>query len=438
MDSEQADLQQTFRDLAESSPSLWVDFYGNDESWKWTLRGGNSQARQQFLAAVTRAVRLLPGTPSTVPLAAWCDHLRAVFPASFKLAGLPGRELDDAGRLIRTTILAGIHEPAGWSAVAVEGMTAQKMPEQSDTNTHPIDQIPEPLREAHLYAGQILMIDWWSVFSSAAYMGELGSEPEHVKKELSRGFALAMARLGEDVERLQGLLKTLRYDFMAVADRNGESWKEFTCDSVHELICEVASEWRIDVIQAVFEAEFPGYRSKTPSEQVNLTNELTERDIVQLYAKHYDVARKAVWEPPCPDLTEDESGRRDCDGLYLRLQHEVYAAWDRWIITGRCQAPVVSPVGSTDSSPDHPPAALDQERRPQVDSEDVTESEHEAEEPKGVGPRRQLFLEWYQDQSKPTHHSHAEIRKKWNALSAEERARICPASPQEVTRDVVI
>jgi hypothetical protein len=56
----------------------------------------------------------------------------------------------------------------------------------------------------------------------------------------------------------------------------------------------------------------------------------------------------------------------------------------------------------------------------------------------GVAPRNAKFLEWYESKGSDTYHSHAKIRDKWNGMTKDERAAICPAAPVSVNREVVI
>jgi len=52
---------------------------------------------------------------------------------------------------------------------------------------------------------------------------------------------------------------------------------------------------------------------------------------------------------------------------------------------------------------------------------------------KGVALRNAKFLEWYEARGTDTYHSPKRIQEKWFAMTAEERAAICPDSPGKVS-----
>ena len=76
-----------------------------------------------------------------------------------------------------------------------------------------------------------------------------------------------------------------------------------------------------------------------------------------------------------------------------------------------------------DPEVDAPPLASPQQSAPQQESEST-----------GVAPRNDQFLEWYEAKGADTFHSHATIRDKWNALTLQERATICPDRPETIAK----
>jgi hypothetical protein len=94
------------------------------------------------------------------------------------------------------------------------------------------------------------------------------------------------------------------------------------------------------------------------------------------------------------------------------------------------------------------PPTVDQVRR-YLSSELETDAEHArvGNEPGAANsePRKRpcydrdhAFLKWYEADDDSTHHSHAGIRDKWNALSKQERAQICSTCVSQVRRPSVI
>jgi hypothetical protein len=75
---------------------------------------------------------------------------------------------------------------------------------------------------------------------------------------------------------------------------------------------------------------------------------------------------------------------------------------------------------------------------PVVEAADNEPAADDTEKPKGVAGRNELFRKWYHAKGSNTYHFHATIMHKWNGLPREEKAKVCPASPIDVTREVVI
>ena len=76
---------------------------------------------------------------------------------------------------------------------------------------------------------------------------------------------------------------------------------------------------------------------------------------------------------------------------------------------------------------DAPPLAASQQTAPQ-----------QKPEGKGVAPRNRWFKQQYEASGTETYRSHAAIRDKWNRMTKEQRAEICPANTNIVTREGVI
>ena len=56
---------------------------------------------------------------------------------------------------------------------------------------------------------------------------------------------------------------------------------------------------------------------------------------------------------------------------------------------------------------------------------------------KGVVPRDAKFLEWYEARGTDTFHKPAKIHAKWEAMTATQRAEICPDSPNRIAKGTV-
>ena len=57
---------------------------------------------------------------------------------------------------------------------------------------------------------------------------------------------------------------------------------------------------------------------------------------------------------------------------------------------------------------------------------------------KSVAPRNAKFLEWYEARGTDTFHKPAVIHRKWNGMKQEQRAAICPESPNKITKATVV
>lgn len=66
-----------------------------------------------------------------------------------------------------------------------------------------------------------------------------------------------------------------------------------------------------------------------------------------------------------------------------------------------------------------------------------TTSEIPAGKGEGVAPRNRMFLEWYEALGTDTYHKPAKIHAKWQGMTQEQRAAICPDSPNKITKAAV-
>jgi len=135
-------------------------------------------------------------------------------------------------------------------------------------------------------------------------------------------------------------------------------------------------------------------------------------------------------------LLERAGGLADTD-------HPVIARWLKDAIKEDA-----TPGEATTEPPAPPAGSEDQSKQPTaVDTEGQGTLQPESQQPPAGGEQKtkrpcrdrdKLFLQWYESEDTKTYHSHAEIRNKWNTMSKDERTKICPSNPNNVTRSTAI